>query len=133
MQALKIISSHPDVKGNPAVSLADAIEKIFTCAQVCTSCADACLAEEMTPELKQCIRTDLDCADICTAAAKVATRRTGSNEAMIRQMLEACENACRLCAEECEKHAEMHEHCRICAQSCRDCESACQAALKDVG
>ncbi len=27
--------------------------------------------------------------------------------------------------DECEKHAQMHEHCRVCAEACRRCESAC--------
>jgi hypothetical protein len=43
-------------------------------------------------------------------------------------MLHACAAACRLCADECEKHAKMHEHCRICAESCRRCVSACEEA-----
>ena len=49
---------------------------------------------------------------------------------IIQSVLRACEEACRLCAEECDRHASMHEHCRICAESCRRCEQACQAALQ---
>ena len=42
-----------------------------------------------------------------------------------RAQLEACITACRACGDECERHAEMHEHCRICAEACRACEAAC--------
>jgi hypothetical protein len=33
------------------------------------------------------------------------------------------------CAEECERHAEHHDHCRVCAEACRRCEEACSALL----
>ncbi|TWA93162.1 hypothetical protein FBY14_102338 [Azospirillum brasilense] len=80
----------------------------------------------------QCIRLNVDCADVCTATGSVATRRSGSNEAVIRAMLEACATACRLCGEECENHAKMHDHCRICAEACRNCEEACRKAMQTM-
>jgi hypothetical protein len=87
----------------------------------------------MVKDLRQCIRLDLDCADICAVTGAIATRRTGSNEDLIRRVLQACELACRVCAEECERHARQHQHCRVCAEACRRCERACQDALRSVG
>lgn len=133
MQAAKIISTHPDVQGSTNDALAQGIEDFYNCAQTCIACADACLAEDVTPELKQCIRTDLDCAAITAATGEIASRRTGSNEELLRQMLQTCETACRLCAEECEKHADKHEHCKICAEACRKCEETCQNVLQTLG
>ena len=72
----------------------------------------------------------LSCATAATGS--VATRRTGSNEEVIRQMLTACEAACRPCGEECERHAGHHEHCRICGEACRRCEKACQEARRSM-
>jgi hypothetical protein len=86
----------------------------------------------MVEQLRQCIRLNLDCADVCAATAQLANRRTGSNEEVIRKMLDACTAACRACAEECERHAAQHEHCRICADACRRCELACQQALSTM-
>lgn len=128
MQIQPIISSHPDVSGNVNNSLVRAIEATYGCAVVCRICADACLAEEMVRDLTQCIRLDLDCADVCLVTAGLAARRTGSNEVLIKSMLEICAEACEACAVECEAHAEMHEHCRICAEECRRCEEACREA-----
>jgi hypothetical protein len=127
----EMIAAHPAVQGINEV-LVDAIDELYTCAQTCTSCADACLAEEMVAELRQCIRLNLDCADVCAATATLASRRTGSNELLMRKMLDACAAACRLCAAECQRHARMHEHCRICAESCRSCERACGAVLRGM-
>lgn len=129
MHVQQMISTHPHVRGNTSDVVIRCIEECYSCAQACSSCADACLGEDMVQQMTQCIRLNLDCADVCAAAGSVATRRTGSNEEVIRHMLEACATACRLCGEECERHADKHEHCRICAESCRRCEKACQAAL----
>ena len=82
----------------------------------------------MVAQLRQCIRYNMDCADVCAATATVSNRRTGANEEVIRRMLEACVTACRLCGEVCQRHATHHEHCRISAEACRQCEQACQAA-----
>ena len=128
MHAMEMIRTHPHVRGSTNDALIRCIEECFDCAQICTSCADACLGEEKVQHLTQCIRLDLDCADVCAATGTVASRRTGSNEEVIRQMLSACETACRLCAEECERHAGMHAHCRLCAEACRRCERACAEA-----
>jgi len=132
MHVQQMISTHPHVRGNINDALIRCIEECYDCAQICTSCADACLGEDMVKQLTQCIRLDLDCADVCVATGTVASRRTGSNEEVIRQMLTACETACRLCGEECEKHAKMHEHCRICAEACRRCQQACAEALRSM-
>ncbi|MHB2170134.1 four-helix bundle copper-binding protein [Alsobacter sp. R-9] len=130
MHAQAMISTHPHVRGSTNAALIQAIEECYACAQACTSCADACIGEESVRELVQCIRLNLDCADVCLATGATGTRRSGSNEELIRRMLDACAVACRLCAAECESHAGHHEHCRICGESCRRCENACREALR---
>jgi hypothetical protein len=133
MQVQQMIGTHPDVRGNTSRSLIECIEECYACAQTCVSCADACLAEQTVQQLKQCIRFNLDCADVCSATGALASRRTGSNEALLRSALDLCALACKTCASECERHAKMHEHCRICAESCRRCEAACEEAKREVG
>jgi hypothetical protein len=112
MQVQQMISMHPDVRGSTNDALIRCIEECYSCAQTCTSCADACLAEEMVKELTQCVRLNLDCADVCNITGRIATRRTGSDDELIRRMLVTCAAACRLCGDECERHASRHEHCR---------------------
>jgi hypothetical protein len=129
MHALEMVRTHPEVKGHTNDALIRCIEDCYDCAQACTSCADACLAEDMVAQLRQCIRLNLDCADVCLATGAVASRRTGSNEQVIRDMLAACATACELCGAECQRHADRHEHCRVCAEACRRCELACRDAL----
>ena len=132
MHAQEMIRTHPLVKSNASNVLIRCIEECYDCAQACTACADACLGEHMVLQLTQCIRLNQDCADACLATGAVGTRRTGSNPEVIRSMLETCALACRVCGEECERHAGTHEHCRICAESCRRCEQACQEAARSI-
>lgn len=133
MHTQEIIRTHPAMKGQADEALIRCIEECYDCAQVCTSCADACLGESMVQHLTLCIRLNLDCADICAVMGSVATRRTGSNDEVLRCMLETCIAACRLSGDECERHAAQHEHCAICADSCRRCEQACQQAVHSMG
>lgn len=105
------------------------IEACVECAQACTACADACLSEDTVAELTKCIRSDLDCADICDTTGRVLSRHTGYDANITRSPLQACAAACKACGDECEQHAGMHDHCRVCADACRRCEQACQDLL----
>ncbi len=128
MSISEMIAMHPDVAGNLNEPLALAVRHAMFCAAICTSCADACAAEE--GDMRQCIRTCLDCADVCDATFKVATRRTGSNPIVIQEMLQLCITACDICAEECERHG--HDHCKRCAEMCRECAHDCRAAAETI-
>lgn len=79
--------------------------------------------------LAGCIRSDLDCADVCAATAKLAARQTATNTAILRAQLEACAAACWACGDSCEQHRDLHEHCRICMEACRACEARCRELL----
>lgn len=125
-----MISAHPNYALSGNSNLQNAMEAIAACAQVCTSCADACLAEPMVADLVRCIRLNLDCADVCHATAQVLMRQTATEAALWRELVNTCRTACRLCAEECERHAGMHEHCRICADHCRACARVCDGLLQ---
>jgi hypothetical protein len=132
-QALAMIKTTPADTGLGAEVRAACIDACIECAQTCTACADACLAEDMVADLRRCIRTDLDCADICEATGRVLSRQTAYDPSITRAIVEACLTACRACGEECRGHAEMHEHCRVCADQCERCAEACEAVLAAIG
>ena len=109
--------------------IAQAIEAVYACEQACTACADACLSEHEVDPLRKCIRLDLDCADICVTTGRVLSRQTEYDAHITQRLLETCIQACTSCADECERHASMHEHCRVCAEACRNSVEACEALL----
>ena len=131
--AEKMLETYPRSFNVDRTLLVRCIEACDECAQACTACADDCLSEDSVAELVKCIRTNLDCADICQTTGRVVSRQTEYDANTTRAIVEACVQSCRSCAEECEQHAEHGmEHCRVCAEACRRCEQACQELLSAI-
>jgi Domain of Unknown Function (DUF326) len=131
--ARQLLDSYPRTSNLDAGMLAATVDAVNDCAQACTGCADDDLSEPDITELVKCIRLDLDCADVCGATVRVISRQTEYDANLTRSLLEACATACRSCGDECERHAEMHEHCRVCAEACRRGEQSCRQLLAAIG
>lgn len=133
--AREILGTYPGTVALDAATLVECIEACFDCEQSCSADADADLGEEKVNHVRRCITLCLDCADVCAATGRILSRQTEFEPAMARAALQACVEACRLCAEECEYHArEMNmQHCGECAESCRRCERACRDTLSALG
>ncbi len=113
--------------------LTRSIETCLECTQAGTACSDADLGEQMVADLAKCARLNLDCADMCETTARVLTRQTGYDRDMTRAVVQACAQACRVSGDECDRHARMHEHCRVCAEVCRRCQRVCEEVLAAIG
>jgi len=109
--------------------LAAVIDALSDCAQACDADTAADLSEQNVAEMVTCIRLCMDCADICIATARVTSRQKDYDASVTQPLLDACAAICRSCGDECERHARMHEHCRVCAEACRRCERACRDLL----
>lgn len=120
----RMFDTHPEPASNAGDDALNAVTAAAECMLVCTSCADACLAEE--GKMAVCIRLCLDCADLCAVVAKMVSRPGHQDRKTLEGALEACIRACEACAAECESHADEMEHCAICARSCRECAEACE-------
>lgn len=129
MTFLEIVNLHPQRGGDIRDILLRCVEECLDCGASCTACADASLGEPDLQELRRVIRVCLDCADVCQATANVATRQTLPDARLVRSIISACAEACASCAEECDRHAMHHEHCRLCAEVCRRCKAACDHYL----
>lgn len=128
--AAEMLRTYPnDLGGIDQDKLTACVEACLACAQACTACADACLSEDSVADLVKCVRTNLDCADVCSATAQILSRHTGYDANVTRALLEACVRTCKSCGDECDRHASMHDHCRVCAEQCRACEQACRDLL----
>ncbi|WP_243652825.1 four-helix bundle copper-binding protein [Novosphingobium sp. PhB165] len=123
-----MIALHPDVGEDSNGLLATAARRAMFCAEMCTSCAAACIAEPM--DMRQCLRSYLDCADVCAATGRLAVRRTGRNIEAVKLLLEACAQVCELCAAQSASHD--HAHCQLCSQMCRECAADCRTSLATI-
>ena len=127
--ARRLLDAYPGTINLDPIVLVTTIDALSDCAQACTADVDDDLSERNLDEMVKCIRLCLDCADISSATMRVVSRQTAYDPSVTRPLLEACAAACKSCGDECERHAEMHQHCRVCAESCRRCEWACRDLL----
>lgn len=96
------------------------LEALHECMTACNHCYDACLKEEH--DMSECIRLDIECANICSFLEQAISRGTP----YLSDLARLCAKICRDCAEECSRHD--HEHCQKCAEACRKCAEACEGA-----
>ena len=124
-----MLQSHPQKPTTHMNEISAAIDACFEAEKITTICADACIAEKEFEMLRECIRLDLDCADICSATGRLIARQAQPKPDLWRAALQACIEVCRACAAECGKHADRFEHCRITKECCERTMQACQRAL----
>jgi hypothetical protein len=127
--ARELLGTYPGAINVEADVLAAAIDAASDCAQACVADTDADLSEHNLAEMVTCIRLCLNCADVCTATAGVISRPAAYDADVAKPLLQACVAICRSCGDECERHAQHHAHCRVCAEACRRCEQACRDLL----
>ena len=111
--------------------VAAAIDASLTCEQTCTSCSDSDLAEPDVAEMSRCIALCIECADVCGLVARTLSRLAYWDQFVVHRVLQACVRTCTSSAEECDRHAEHHRDCAICARTCRACAKACSDLLDD--
>ena len=128
----EMLEAHPAPAQVDRDLLARCIDECLACLQSCTACADADLAEEDVAEMRRCIRLCLDCADVCDATARLLSRQTDYVAETARAQVASCRELCAICARECERHADHHEHCRLCGEESRRCEQACSDVLEAI-
>jgi len=130
--AHEMLAAAPGERRLDLDDLAAAIERCLECEQACIACGDACLSEDTVADLRVCIALNLQCADLCSAAARILSRDCiAHRDAVIEHLLQACVLACDACAAECARHAAHHRHCELCADVCQRCADACRQLLTD--
>ena len=131
--ASQMLAACPRTYNVDADILAATIDALNDCAQACIADTGCDLSEDNVAEMVRCIRLCLDCTDVCVATVGVISRQAEYDAGVVAPLLEACAAVCRSCGDECERHARMHEHCRVCAEACRTCERACRDLLAAAG
>lgn len=129
----RMLNSHPDLPGGyDTLKAASALEASAVVAQISQLCADACINEVMSENLR-------DCITICTNQATWAKLTAGLLSNPSSYELEALTlaltgtiKASEECAEECSRHASMHAHCALCAEASRHAADACKDLLRSL-
>ena len=131
--ARQMLDAYPSELNVDRGLLVRCIEACSDCAESCTQCADDCLGEESVQELTNCIRLNLDCADICATTGRVVSRQTGYDPNVTSACFRRASRRVAPAATSASIHAAHGmEHCRVCAEECRRCEQACQELLAAI-
>lgn len=102
------------------------IEILNNCADACDHCVSESLKEKDLEKMEACLRSSMNCADLCHTTARLVNREWKGLESI----LSACQETCRLCADECAEHD--MEHCRKCEDACRQCAVECEDAHAEL-
>ncbi|HSS94750.1 MAG TPA: four-helix bundle copper-binding protein [Candidatus Dormibacteraeota bacterium] len=130
--ARQMLNTYPHRSRIGAEVLAAAIDALSDCVQACTADVDADLSESDLADMVKCIRLCVHCTDVCAATLGVVSRPAEYDGNVTKPLVEACVAICKSCGDECERHAHMHAHCRVCGEACRRCEQACRELLAAI-
>lgn len=106
----------------------ECIEACSAASMAATMCADADGGEGMGRCASMCMNT----ADVAMAMMRMMMRPGGYDMGVMTSMVSACMAMGEACAAECEQHADMSEHCRICAAACRAMVDSCSTMMSSM-
>ncbi len=115
-----VVNTLPNTRNMKDPETNQLLQTLMKCITACEHCADACLDEPDPSHMKECVRLDRDCADICMLTARCIGRDSDRSHDLLR----VCIVVCDACREECSRHE--NAHCRKCAEVCAVCHDACQ-------
>ncbi|AIQ64350.1 hypothetical protein PSTEL_15895 [Paenibacillus stellifer] len=97
------------------------------CIEACLKCIDACnfsyvssLKEYDLARLREWIRMDRECADMCAFAIEAMTRQSP----FVAEICRLCAEVCEATANECGRYE--RTHCRDCIEACLKCAETCR-------
>jgi hypothetical protein len=109
-------------------AMQECVEACSAAATAATMCADACMGHDMG----RCAAMCTNMADVATTTMRMMMRPSGYDMTAMQSMMSACVAMGEACAAECQMHAEMHGHCRICANACMAMVEACKRAMASM-
>lgn len=110
-------------------ALPSAVSKLALEAADCAVKGELCLSHCIEllstgdTALGDCAKLTIEMIAICKATATMAT----VNSKNLKTTAKLAAEICSACAEECKKHAEHHETCKVCMDACLSCAKACLA------
>lgn len=114
--------------GMDMATMQECIEACSSAAMAATMCADS----DMGPEMAKCSSMCTNTMDVATTTMRMMMRPMGFDPMSMRAMLAACIEMGKACSMECMKHADMDEHCRMCAKACDAMVAACEKAMSGM-
>ncbi|MBX9853351.1 MAG: four-helix bundle copper-binding protein [Cytophagaceae bacterium] len=93
------------------------INTLLACMRASEHCCACCLEHKDTFLLRNCIKLNRECAEVCLLTSRLLERDSQFTD----DMIELCIKVCRMCAEECEKFTQF-DFCKEAGDACRNAE-----------
>lgn len=106
----------------------ECVEACSAVSMAATMCADS----DMGTDMAKCSSMCMNMADVATTMTRMMLRPMGYDMTSMRAMMMACVEMGRACSAECMTHADMDEHCRMCAKACDAMVMACEKAMSSM-
>jgi hypothetical protein len=126
--AMQMMENHQKdmpASGMDMAMMQECIEACSACEQACTTCAGMMMGEGMA----MCANMCMNAADTSNTMMRMMMRPNGMHAESFTAMLQATKAMASACADECMKHAEMSDDCRMCAEVCRQCAMATEKMM----
>jgi hypothetical protein len=116
MMMMDMMKSMPmeKMQGMDAAMMQECIEACSMVSMAATMCADSDTGADMA----RCSSMCANMADVATTMMRMMMRPMGMDMTSMRAMMTACMEMGKACSAECTMHADMDEHCRMCAKAC---------------
>lgn len=111
--------------GMDMTAMQECIEACSAASLAATMCADSDTGADMA----RCSSMCANMADVATTMMRMMMRPMGMEMMSMRAMMTACMEMGRACSAECMMHADMDEHCRMCAKACDAMVAACEKLM----
>ncbi|KAF3468811.1 Rho termination factor N-terminal domain-containing protein [Streptomyces sp. Tu 3180] len=131
----KLLDAYPAETGMPPKMLGEAVDKLYECAGVCLTCADAAAAEQDPEKIVmsiKCVRLDNDCTDLCTVAARILARQTGYDAPTTMAIIETTRTVLRASADAAEEFKGT-PYFELSAKECRETEQLLGRLAEQMG
>lgn len=113
------------MSGMDSAAMQECVEACSMVAMTATMCADS----DVGADRARCSSLCATMADVATTTMRMMMRPAGYDPVSMRAMLTACIETGRACSAECAMHADMDEHCRLCAKACDAMVASCERML----
>jgi len=113
-----------------AAMMKDCYEACDHCAAACQKAFHHCITQASSGKLSHArmAQTAADCAAFCSLSADLLARHS----AFMALSCQACGEACRRCAQECESFAN-DPPMKACMAACQKCEESCRNMVRMMG
>lgn len=128
MQMMEMHTKDMPMMGMDMGMMQECIEACSAAEQATTMCADSMMGDDMMMCRSMC----MNMADMSNTMMRSMMRPAGMEQSSMMAMLTATMMMATACADECMKHAEMSDECRMCAEVCRQCAMACQKMMDSM-